>query len=82
MGYIVLNCRDLEHRAKAVERLEAAGYTFKRCLSDASDAELQIYNPFGYHNGELGFDILDGTSNKHTKIKSYITALEAAKQTD
>lgn len=79
MGYIVLNCRDLEHRAKAVKRLEAAGYSF---WTQAMDYQLQIYNRYGYHNGELGFDTVDGTSNKFTKIKDYISALEAAKQND
>lgn len=82
MGYIVLNCRDLKHRAKAVKRLEAAGYSFSMQLTHAEDYQLQIYNPYGHHKGELGFDTVDGTSNKFTKIKDYITALEAAKQTD
>lgn len=82
MGYIVLNCRDLEHRAKAVKRLEAAGYRFNLDVPDDSDEYLQIYNRWGNQTGELNFDIIDGTSNKYTKIKDYIEALEAAKQTD
>lgn len=82
MGYIVLNCRDLEHRAKAVKRLEAAGYKFDEDVFHATDEELQIYNPFGNRVGNLNFDVVDGMSNKHTKIKNYIEALNAHKQTN
>lgn len=82
MGYIVLNCRDLEHRAKAVKRLEAAGYKFDSDVSMATDGQLQIYNPFGNRDGDLSFDRVDRTSNKYTKIKDYIEALDAHKQTN
>lgn len=82
MGYIVLNCRDLKHRAKAVKRLEAAGYKFDSDVATATDRQLQIYNPFGNRDGDLDFDWVDGTSNKFTKIKDYIEALEATKQTN
>lgn len=73
MGYIVLNCRDLEHRAKAVKRLEAAGRTL---FNEPDDHELQIYN---FCQGDkLTFDLVSESLNyeMHTKIKDFIAAMD------
>lgn len=77
MGYIVLNCRDLEHRDKAVERLEAAGRVF--CFTPSSNEELQIWM---LYNGELSFDTINPDETGlvvFTKIKAYIKAIDAHK---
>lgn len=73
MTYIVLNCRDLKHRAKAVKRLEASGRTF---VVEPEDYELQIYNYFQEH--ELSFDVIGESRHYevHTKIKDFIAAMD------
>lgn len=73
MTYIVLNCRDLEHRAKAIKRLEDAGRTF---VAPPEDYELQIYNYCQGH--ELAFDLVSESPNYevHTKIKDFIAAMD------
>lgn len=73
MTYIVLNCRDLEHRAKAVKRLESSGRTF---VAEPEDYELQIYN---FCQGrELTFDLVSESPNYEvcTKIKDFIAAMD------
>lgn len=73
MGYIVLNCRDLKHRAKAVKRLEATGRTF---VDEPRDSELQIYNYCQEH--KLAFDLVGESRHYevHTKIKDFIAAMD------
>lgn len=77
MGYIVLNCRDLEHRAKAIKRLETNGRRF--CFTPSSDEELQIWM---LYNGELSFDTVNPDDTGlvvFKKIKAYIKAIDAHK---
>lgn len=73
MGYIVLNCRDLEHRTKAVKRLKATGRIF---VNEPEDCELQIYNYC--QSQELSFDVVGDSRNYevHTKIKDFIAAMD------
>ena len=77
MTYFVLNCRDLEHRDKAVKRLEATGRRF--CSEPSSDAELQIWM---LYDGELSFDKINPDEvglAVFTKIKAFIIAIDARK---
>lgn len=77
MGYIVLNCRDLEHRAKAIERLYATGRGFFRVPDN--DEELQIWM---LYDGELSFDKINPDEvglAVFTKIKAFIIAIDARK---
>lgn len=77
MTYCALNCRDLEHRAKAVKRLEDAGRVFAHNAS--SEKQLQIWLMY---NGDLSFDTVDPDETGlavFTKIKPFIKAIDARK---
>lgn len=79
MGYIVLNCRDLEHRAKAVKRLKATGRVFN--YEPDNDEELQIWMMY---DGELSFDKINPDETGlvvFTKIKAFISTIDAHKLT-
>lgn len=80
MGYIVLNCRDLDHRNKAIARCKASGMRVNR---EPNDLELQLWLWDDSPKYDFGYDTVDHTYADyvvHTKIKTFIEAFESTKE--
>lgn len=80
MGYIVLNCRDLEQRNKAIARCKAAGMRVNR---EPDDSELQLWLRNSRSRYDFGYDTVDQTYADyavHTKIKTFIEAFKSTKE--